>query len=196
MIPGDSSGTARKSDLDHRLDTYFATLRSSSLRETLKRSVANWRIYAAVSGSAIAMATGAPASIIGSGIRNITPDPIASARVAKQLLAGSNDPPFINALRLTMASQDSGQRFLNGARAIAGNASQTQAPSIAPGGVVPIFTTVSVIQSGELVSIYGSNLANGTTSWNGDFPFPAGRRIGGNAGIRAFGRGVPRGHFL
>jgi hypothetical protein len=47
MIPGDSTGTARKAGLDHRLDAYFATLRSSSLRETLKRSVANWRIYAA-----------------------------------------------------------------------------------------------------------------------------------------------------
>lgn len=34
-------GAARKLDLDRRLDTHFATLRSSSLKEVLKRSAGN-----------------------------------------------------------------------------------------------------------------------------------------------------------
>jgi hypothetical protein len=33
-------------------------------------------------------------------------------------------------------------------------------PSITPGGIVPIYSTVSTIQPGEWVSIYGTNLAN------------------------------------
>src|ERR1035438_3566732 len=77
----------RKLDLDHRLDGYFATLRSSSLRDAVKRSAGNWQIYAAVTGSAMAMATSASASIIGSGIRDNRADPIASVLAAKQHLA-------------------------------------------------------------------------------------------------------------
>jgi hypothetical protein len=59
-------GTKPKLDLDHRLEAYFATLRSSSLKTVLKRRMGNWQIYAAVSGSAVAMATGASAASIGS----------------------------------------------------------------------------------------------------------------------------------
>ena len=43
------------------------------------------------------------------------------------------------------------------------------APSIAPGGVVPVYSSVSTIQPGEWVSIYGANLATSTVNWNGDF---------------------------
>lgn len=43
-------------------------------------------------------------------------------------------------------------------------------PAIAPNGVSPIFSAASTIQSGEWVSIYGSNLASATAVWNGDFP--------------------------
>jgi uncharacterized protein (TIGR03437 family) len=43
-------------------------------------------------------------------------------------------------------------------------------PAIFPGGVVPIYGNVSVIQPGSWISIYGTNLANGTSLWNGDFP--------------------------
>ena len=77
-------GAARKFDLDRRLEAYFATLRSSSLREALKRSAGNWQIYAAVTGSAMAMVTSASASIIGSGIRDVTAESIASVLAAKQ----------------------------------------------------------------------------------------------------------------
>jgi uncharacterized protein (TIGR03437 family) len=43
-------------------------------------------------------------------------------------------------------------------------------PSISAGGIVPVFSTVSIIQPGSWISIYGTNLATGTASWNGDFP--------------------------
>jgi uncharacterized protein (TIGR03437 family) len=44
------------------------------------------------------------------------------------------------------------------------------APSITPGGIVPVFSSANTIQPGEWVSIYGRNLASGTATWNGDFP--------------------------
>jgi len=44
------------------------------------------------------------------------------------------------------------------------------APSIASGGIVPVDSTVATIQPGEWVSIFGTNLASATATWNGDFP--------------------------
>ena len=46
----------------------------------------------------------------------------------------------------------------------------TGPPAINQAGIVPVFSTVSIIQPGSWVSIYGTNLATGTASWNGDFP--------------------------
>ena len=43
-------------------------------------------------------------------------------------------------------------------------------PIMTPGGIVPIYSSVSTIQPGSWFSIYGSNLANGTYLWNNDFP--------------------------
>jgi hypothetical protein len=45
-----------------------------------------------------------------------------------------------------------------------------QAPSISPAGIVPLDSTASTIQPSEWVSIYGNNLASGTTTWTGNFP--------------------------
>jgi uncharacterized protein (TIGR03437 family) len=47
-------------------------------------------------------------------------------------------------------------------------------PVIGSGGVVPLYSSSSVIQPGSWISIYGSNLANATTVWNGDFPVSLG----------------------
>ena len=47
-------------------------------------------------------------------------------------------------------------------------------PSINTSGVVPVFGTSPVVQSGEWVSIYGSNLASKAATWNGDFPVSLG----------------------
>jgi uncharacterized protein (TIGR03437 family) len=45
------------------------------------------------------------------------------------------------------------------------------APTVTTGGVVPVFSTVSTVQPGEWTSIYGANLAIGTTTWiPGSFP--------------------------
>lgn len=44
------------------------------------------------------------------------------------------------------------------------------APWIAPGRIVPIFSNLNTIQPGEWVSIFGTNLASSTASWNGTFP--------------------------
>src|SRR5579862_4068337 len=161
-------GVSRKLDLDRRLEAYFATLRSASLRNALKRSVGNWQIYAAVGSSAMAMATGASAAIIGSGAP-VTRDPVASVRLVRQSPAGSgsNGPPLSNNARLAAVLQRQG---LPGAPAATSRASQKQVPSIKAGGVVPIYSSVSVIQPGEWVSIFGQNLASQTASWNGDYP--------------------------
>jgi len=44
------------------------------------------------------------------------------------------------------------------------------APTIAPGGVVTLYSTSTSIQPGSWVSIWGTDLADTTASWNGDFP--------------------------
>ena len=56
------------SPLARRLSDYTAVTRVSAVAKTLYRRTGNWPIYAAATGSALAMATGASASIITSGI--------------------------------------------------------------------------------------------------------------------------------
>jgi uncharacterized protein (TIGR03437 family) len=43
-------------------------------------------------------------------------------------------------------------------------------PSIRSGGVAPVYSSVTTIQPGEWVSIFGTNLAGTTAVWNGNFP--------------------------
>jgi uncharacterized protein (TIGR03437 family) len=47
-------------------------------------------------------------------------------------------------------------------------------PAISPGGIVPAFSSAGIIQQGEWVSIYGTNLAGGTATWTGNFPVSLG----------------------
>lgn len=56
------------SQLDQRLSEYTAVTGIPAARKTAYRRTGNWPIYAAATGSALAMATGASASIITSGI--------------------------------------------------------------------------------------------------------------------------------
>lgn len=49
-------------------------------------------------------------------------------------------------------------------------AADTTTVSINPGGVVPVYSSNTTIQSGEWVSIYGNNLAPALTNWTGNFP--------------------------
>ena len=46
----------------------------------------------------------------------------------------------------------------------------TVAPLVSAGGVVPLFSSVPVVQPGSWISIYGSRLADATVTWSGDFP--------------------------
>ncbi len=51
--------------INRRLETYFATLRKSSSKELFQRRMANWQLYATVTGSAMAMAANATAERAG-----------------------------------------------------------------------------------------------------------------------------------
>jgi len=79
----------RKLELDDRLNAYFATLRTSSFRYALKRSVENWQLYAAVTGSAVAMATNASAEVIYSGLLNVTAA-VSSVKTGQYLAVSRN----------------------------------------------------------------------------------------------------------
>jgi sugar lactone lactonase YvrE len=47
---------------------------------------------------------------------------------------------------------------------------QPNVPNITPNGIVPIYSLSNTIQPGSWISIYGSNLASGIATWNGNFP--------------------------
>jgi uncharacterized protein (TIGR03437 family) len=49
-------------------------------------------------------------------------------------------------------------------------AADTATVSINAGGVVPVYSNSNTIQTGEWVSIYGTNLAAGDATWTGNFP--------------------------
>ena len=117
----------------------------------------------------MAMVTSASAAMIGSGIADMTAAPMAIASVlsARQRRASSRNMPGVT---LAMAAPDSGEMFLKAAGATTPAASQSQAPSISAGGVVPLDSSVNIIQPGEWISIYGNNLAASEATWNGDFP--------------------------
>jgi uncharacterized protein (TIGR03437 family) len=53
---------------------------------------------------------------------------------------------------------------------ISGTATPLGPPSIFPGGVVPIFSSATTIQSGSWISIFGSNLSTAVALWDGSFP--------------------------
>jgi uncharacterized protein (TIGR03437 family) len=43
-------------------------------------------------------------------------------------------------------------------------------PVIFQNGIVPVYSTVPIVEPVSWISIYGTNLANGNATWNGDFP--------------------------
>ncbi len=44
------------------------------------------------------------------------------------------------------------------------------APAITPGSIGPALSTTGVIEPGEWISIYGTNIASAATAWTGNFP--------------------------
>jgi len=153
-------GSTYSAELNRRLEAHFATLGSHTLRETLRRHRNTWQIYAAVTGSALALATSASAAAIHSGTEALDTNPSASAVPDGPHLASAANIAFINAAKRAMSRP----------LAHADSATTAAAPSISPGGIVPLYGTANVIQSGEWVSIYGTNLASETAMWNNDFP--------------------------
>jgi hypothetical protein len=149
----------RKADPNDRLEANLSTL--------LKRYAAHWQLYAAVTGSAMAMATNVPVSSVGAGIRDFTEGQMSSLLAANQSSVISENTPLTRAMRSAMATRNSGLLLGGEAPAIV-KASQSQTPAI--GRIVPLYGTVGIIQPGEWVSIYGTNLASGKAVWNGDFP--------------------------
>jgi len=146
-----------------RLEAYLATLRSPA-QDTQKRRAANCPLYAAVTGSAMAMATNASVPYIANNIGlGANPNPAVA-----ELPFVSHEEPLIRAVKLAMAMRSA--THFEGVAPAAVQASQPNTPTIALGGIVPLYGTVSVIQPGGWASIYGTNLASGTATWNEDFP--------------------------
>ena len=129
--------------------TYAATPRASALKP------GKWQVYAAVSGSAMAMMTGTATSPIGSEGPDTVLTPVARATADKQNFPSFRSMPMIQAVRSAMTRLD---------------AQTTQTPVISPAGVVPIFGSGNTIQPGEWVSIYGNNLADADAFLERRFP--------------------------
>src|ERR1700723_1184668 len=102
-----------------RLEAYLATLRSSALKEATKREaaksrVARWQHYAAVTGSAMALATNASLSSLGADM--------------PRRFASSQSEPLLRSVKLAMAARNT--RLLAAAAAVeAAQAAQSQAPA-------------------------------------------------------------------
>ena len=118
-----------------------------------KSRTGRWQHYAAITGSAMALA-----------------DPTLLA--APRHFAGFENEPRLRAVRFTMAGRNSS--LLAAAAALEGIQATQPAPIISPGGVVPLYGSVNIIQPGAWVSIFGTNLAAGTATWGGDFPMSLG----------------------
>jgi uncharacterized protein (TIGR03437 family) len=145
--------TRRSSQLDQRLEAYSSTLRAFPLQHLLKRGMANWQLYAAITGSAIAVGPAFPS------VRAETEPATSSAQPFRPNPGSSHGNPAVEAARpdLTRHAADA-----------------TAAPVISPNGIAPIFGTPGTIQAGEWITIYGANLAGGIANWNGDFPITLG----------------------
>jgi hypothetical protein len=81
------------SELENRLNGHFATLRS------VQRGKSNWPVYAAVTGSALAMATNAAAgSITYSGVLNVSTSPVVSVNTNPTVSSHTNGFRKVNIL--------------------------------------------------------------------------------------------------
>src|ERR1700722_8880266 len=113
-----------------RLEAYLATLRSPSLKEAAlkdaaKRRVAHWQLYAAMTGSAVALAV---------------PMPLA----AQQPSDTSQSAPLIRSVRLAGTRRSASPSIEDAALAMVA-VSPSSAPTIGAGGVVPLYGSTNVI---------------------------------------------------
>lgn len=144
--------TGRKARLEARL----ASRGVSSTAGAIKRHVSPWPLYAAVTGSALAMS---PAP----GVQGDFPSIAAIHR-----LTGSPNSHLVRAANLALAARTA-EPNLEDQTPAAAQAVQGK-PVVNPGGIVPVYSTSNTIQPGEWVSIYGTTLASGTTVWSGISP--------------------------
>lgn len=118
-----------KSELRGRLESHFATVRSSRTVVAAKRCAGNWQLYAAVTGSALAMATNAMAGNITYGATPVTAGPIPNVSNAHTISGG----PAFNAdatalihlnnsasFRIGVAQGSDGPLFQNGGAFLGG----------------------------------------------------------------------------
>jgi uncharacterized protein (TIGR03437 family) len=142
-------------DLNSRLDAHFTTLRFSVATQ-LKRRANNWHLYAAVGGSAMAMATGLSAAAVGTGARPLLPAPTGSSRTSRRHGGEANNIALKHPIQFAAVLDEKTAEFPK--------AKSSQAISrIGPNsGSVVLNRSV---QAGQLVSIIGTNLAT-----QNDFP--------------------------
>jgi hypothetical protein len=95
---------ATQFDLHQRLEAYFATARRDA-----SKTPSHWQLYAAATGSALAMLTGASASIVGDG-HWVSAEPMRDFLADRQHIGASRNAPSIKAARLAMQRQDSALR--------------------------------------------------------------------------------------
>jgi uncharacterized protein (TIGR03437 family) len=95
------------------------------------------------------------------------------------IAAGGNVSANLEAMGLAVPTSsvyvfsgvDAGGRQWSQQLTISFDGTQSQSgPTIDSGGVVAVDSTVTTIQPGEWVSIYGANLAGSTATWTGNFP--------------------------
>lgn len=145
-----------------RVDPYVAYASARRQARPHAWQQANWRLYAAVTGSALATLSGASAAVIQSEPGAGSAEPAGSARLLDEHLANSRNVPLLNAVKLALNA--------GGPRP----AVSPGPPTITPGGIVPLYGKTNLIQPGEWISIYGTNLASVTAMWNNDFPVSLG----------------------
>jgi uncharacterized protein (TIGR03437 family) len=93
--------------------------------------------------------------------------PLVAGAAFAQTQPASSPAALPPALRAIFASQLASQLA----------AADTVTVSISPGGVVPVYSSSTTVESGSWVSIYGQNLASAPATWNGDFP----QQLGGTS---------------
>lgn len=98
------------------------------------------------------------------GVPGYIPDTLAlpSALPAPAAVAATHVLPSLN-FSLGTATGTFGYEGTNCAAVGSG-------PSINGGGIVPLYSPSSTIQPGSWISVFGTNLASATATWNGDFP--------------------------
>jgi uncharacterized protein (TIGR03437 family) len=104
-------------------------------------------------------AGGAITTIAGTGVHGFSGDGGLATSAMLDRPAGIAEAPCIGTVYIADATYG-----------IARVRRLTPPVSINPGGVVPVYSSSTTIQAGSWVSIYGVNLAAGTSVWNGNFP--------------------------